>query len=243
MDVALRHAELDVWTRQFKRWQPQHPEPIALAPELEQEAAAVLGERPKPLKFGELTEESFVSGGKAVFWTDGVEPIGDNPLRDLPTAPADARAAHVRVVRQQYDCPLRGKGRFRVDFLLYDLLGIDMTKMPNAALETLRLPTRVVLPFVVMILLSLITPRVDRERLDRFYVKMKTPVQPDPEADQRELALSYEDPSRFNKKRLFPFLGLEFQRPKFTDIAGFVVCFLICFGLIWLTVWLAKLGS
>lgn len=118
-----------------------------------------------------------------------------------------------------------------------------MTKMSNAAVETLRLPTRVVLPFVVMILLSLITPRVDKQRLDRFYVKMKTPVRGDPDDDQRELTRSYEDPSRFNQKRLFPFLGLEFQRPKFTDVAGFVICFLVCFGLIWLTVWLAKLGS
>ena len=38
------------------------------------------------------------------------------------------------MLRQQYDNPLRGKGRFRVDFLIYDLLGIDMTKMSNAAL-------------------------------------------------------------------------------------------------------------
>ncbi len=243
MDVALRQAELDVWTQQFKKWQAQHPEPIALTPELEQEVAAVLGERPEPLVLGETTEDSYVSGGKAVFWTGGVEPIGEKKLRDLPSAAGDERAANVRVVRQQYDCPLRGKGDFRVDFLLYDLVGIDMTKMSNAALETLRLPTRVVLPFVVMILLSLITPRVEKKRLDRFYVKMKTPVQPDPEADKRELALSYEDPSRFDQKRLFRFLGLEFQRPKFTDIAGFVICFLICFALIWLTVWLAKLGS
>lgn len=112
MDVALRQAELDVWTRQFKKWRAQHPEPVVLTPELEEQVAAVLGERPQPLELGELTEESFVSGGKAVFWTDGVEPIGEKKLRDLPNAADDERAANVRVVRQQYDCPLREKATF-----------------------------------------------------------------------------------------------------------------------------------
>jgi len=50
----------------------------------------------------------------------------------------------------------------------------------------LRLPTRVILPFVVVILLSLVTPGVDPRQLDRFYVKMKTRVDPDPEIDKQE---------------------------------------------------------
>ncbi|MFH1265723.1 MAG: hypothetical protein ABIK89_08340, partial [Planctomycetota bacterium] len=70
-----------------------------------------------------------------------------------------------------------------------------------------------------------------------------TPVIPDPEADQREMALSYENPSRFDDQRLIKRFGLEIGRPNLVDIVGFVVCFLICFSLIWLTVWLANLGS
>ncbi len=156
------------------------------------------------------------------------------------TESGDTVAVHRRF---RSECRLRGAGRFRVDFLIYDLLGIDMTKMSNAALETLRLPTRVILPFVVVILLSLVTPRVDKQLLYRFYVKMKTPVSPDPEIDKREIEKSYEDPSRFDDRRLLPYFGVEMQKPNLLDIGGFVVCFIICFLLIWLTVWLAKLGS
>ena len=94
-------------------------------------------------------------------------------------------------------------------------------------LEPLRLPTRVVLPFLVMIVLSLITPRVDKKPLDRFYVKMKTPVDPDPEIDRREIEKSYADPTRFDDKRLFSIGGLEFQRPGVADIVGFVACFAV----------------
>jgi SSS family solute:Na+ symporter len=94
-----------------------------------------------------------------------------------------------------------------------------------------------------MILLSLITPRDKKELLDRFYVKMKTPVDPDPEADKQAIEASYADPARFDDKRLVKAFGLEFQRFSVEDVVGFVVCFLICFALIWVTIVLANLGA
>ena len=94
-----------------------------------------------------------------------------------------------------------------------------------------------------MILVSLATPRIGKEVLDRYYVKMKTPVDPDPEADRREIELSYENPTRFDRRRLLPIFGLEIQKPTVIDVAGFVVSFAVCFLLIWLTVWIAGLGG
>lgn len=242
-DVKLRNLEIQLWEKQFNRWRRQYPESVELTPPREERAALALGPRPAPLKLGATIDDPIVTGGMAIFWTGGVEPIGGKKLRDLPSPATDQEGKNIKVLRQQYDGPLRGKGQFRVDFLIYDLLGIDLTKTSNAALETLRLPTRVILPFVVMILLSLVTPRVDKQQLDRFYVKMKTPVDPDPEIDRQQIEKSYEDPTRFDDRRLLPHFGLEMQKPKFVDVAGFVICFVICFLLIWLTVWLAKLGS
>jgi SSS family solute:Na+ symporter len=241
-DVSRREAEIELWKQRAERWAREQGN-AALTPELEQQAAQAIGPCLKPLKLGDTTEDRIVTGGTAIFWEGGAEPVGPKKLRDVSgTAPRE-QAENLRVLRQQYDCPLRGKGLFRLDFLIYDLLGIDMTKMSDAALRTLRLPTRVVLPFVVMILLSLITPRVDKEPLDRFYVKMKTPVDPDPKADQQAIEASYADPARFDEKRLVKAFGLEFQRFSVEDIVGFVVCFLICFALIWVTIVLANLGA
>ena len=174
---------------------------------------------------------------------------------------ARSQEGNTVTIRRRFraDCRLQGQGSFNLDFLVYDAidfavhkvlgfsvydaLGGPLSNVSNPALETLRLPTRLILPFVVMILLSLITPRVDREALDRYYVKMKTPVNPDPAADEAEIEASYRDPSRFDDRRLLPFLGLELQRPRLADLAGFVIGFLICFAIIGFTVWLAKLGS
>ena len=232
-DVARRQAAITLWQQKVARWRAQDTR------RTEQAAVEQFDPCPKPRRLGETVESVYKTGGKAIYWTGGVEPIGREKFTEISRTKQDDS----EVVRRRYDCRLRGKGRFRVDFLIYDLLGIDLTKMSKPALETLRLPTRVILPFVVVILLSLVTPRVDRQQLDRFYVKMKTRVNPDPEIDQQEMEKSYSDPSRFDDRRLLPRLGLEMQRPKLLDILAFLVCFAICFLLIWLTVWLAAIGS
>ena len=265
-DAARREGEIALWHRRVRDWARTRGGPVD-----EQTVIERFGPSPERLRLGTLIQDTFTTGGKPIYWKDGVEPIDEhgNLLRfdeegnvtavvqngkEVPVE-ADRKQniykeiariqedEHTLVVRRRYDCRLRGRGSFNLDFLLYARAGVALTNMDNADLETLRLPTRLALPFAVMILLSLITPRSDKQALDRFYVKMKTPVDPDPETDKFELEASYQNPSRFDHRRLLPFFGLEFQRPKLLDIVGFVISFLICFAIIWFTFWLVKLGS
>ncbi len=147
------------------------------------------------------------------------------------------------IVQQETTGRMEGQGDFNLDFLLYDWLGLNLRSMSDPMLETLRLPPRIVSPFLVMILLSLITPRNSKQSLDRYYVKMKTPVAPNPETDVEEMEKSYADPARFDDKRLVRFGGLEFQTPSVSDVVGVVLSFVACFGIIALAVWVAKIGS
>ena len=135
---------------------------------------------------------------------------------------------------------LEGKGAFELDFLLYEKMGVNLCSQSNGTLEAMRLPTRLILPFVFLILLSFVTPRGDQKKLDRYYVKMKTPVDPDPIKDAEEMKLSYENPHRFDDKRLFKFGGLEINRPNAVDVVGFVVSFALCVGIVWLIVAVAN---
>ena len=72
--------------------------------------------------------------------------------------------------------------------------------------------------------------------------KMKTPVDPDPEADRQKLAAAYADPSTCERVKLLPSSSLEFQKPTTEDVVGFIVSFVICFAVIGLAFWLTKLG-
>ncbi len=83
-----------------------------------------------------------------------------------------------------------------------------------------------------MILISFVTPRNSQRALDRYYAKMKTPVDPDHEADDAKLKAAYADTAALESKKMFPGSSLEFQKPNTVDIVGLIVCFLVCFSVI-----------
>lgn len=180
------------------------------------------------------------SGGRSIFWSAPPEPL------DTENVDNYVELVSVTTEGDKTDLELRrrgsflGKGDFNPDLLVYTWLGMDLTGSSNAMLETLRLPPKIILPFVVMILFSLITPRNSQESLDRYYVKMRTPVEPDPEADKQSLAASYANPHRFDEKRLFPGTSFEFNKPTLADIVGFLFSLAVCFLILWFAVWLAN---
>jgi SSS family solute:Na+ symporter len=94
-----------------------------------------------------------------------------------------------------------------------------------------------------MIIASLLTQPNSKKALDRLYVRMKTPVDPDPERDEKELEKSYADPTRFDQNKLFPGTSLEVQRPTRLDFLGFLLCFAICFAIIGLVLFVAQIGA
>jgi hypothetical protein len=72
---------------------------------------------------------------------------------------------------------------------------------------------------------------------------MKTPVDPDPEEDRRQLEESYKNPSRYDHKKLLPGTQIEIQKPTLADVVGFVISVGICFVFLGLAYWLAGIGS
>jgi SSS family solute:Na+ symporter len=149
------------------------------------------------------------------------------------------------VVGQKYknDVSLVASGRFRLDMVIYDQFGVELATKNTAAIKTLDLPFAIIAPFLVMIFASLLTRPNSKEALDRLYVRMKTPVQPNPEEDLAEMEKSYAEPSRFDDRKLFPNTQLEIQRPTPMDFWGFLACFAICFAIIGLVFWVAGIGA
>ena len=145
---------------------------------------------------------------------------------------------------KEVDGAKQGEGTFRFDMLIYDkLLGMDLTKVSDAALKTLEFPFKIIAPFLVMIVASLLTKPNSKKSLDRLYVRMKTPVGSDPEKDEAELEKSYANPDRFDHNKLFPKTQLEIQRPTKLDFFGFITCLAICFAIIGLVLFVAQIGA
>ena len=152
---------------------------------------------PQPLAGGQSYEKAYVLPSKPIFWTLGIK---------------------VDEKEKKY-----GSGMLSLELVLLDKLGFELQKNPYALNETIRILIRTLTPFIILIVISFLTCRDDKTMLDRFYVKMKTQVDVDPDGDVRQMELSYADPSRFDDRKLFPKSDWEFDKWDRTDTVGFAV--------------------
>jgi SSS family solute:Na+ symporter len=200
-----------------------------------------LGPAPPATALGQPVQVVTRLGGRSIYWQGGVQPSAAGSAELITME--QTQTPEQNIVRQQWQGALVGQGHFNLDFIIYRWLGIDLTSADKATLEALRLPTRLLLPFVVLMALSLVTPRNHPAVLDRYYAKMKTPVLSDEQCDREELRRSYENPRRFEHLKLFPGSEWEMLRPSRFDVVGVVASIAICGAIIGLLVWIAGIGS
>jgi len=175
-------------------------------------------ERPADLKLGDTYSRTYTQASKSIFWTKGIKVNGDG--------------------RKQ------GSGMLSLELVLLDKIGCDLGKNPYALNETIRILIRTIVPFLILVGVSLLTRRDDKALLDRFFVKMKTPVESNPEEDARQLELSYANPRRFDDRNLFgPGSDWEFNKWNRTDTVGFLVSCVAAIGVILLLVGVISIGG
>jgi len=155
------------------------------------------GPRPEPLRAGQEFEQTYVMQPRSIFWTKGLK--------------ADEKGA------------LSGRGMLNLELVLLDRMGFDLSSNPYALNETIRILIRTAFPFVLLVAVALLTASDDKAGLDRFYVKMKTPVLLDRHADAAELQRSYNQVHRFDHRKILPGSNWEFDRPNRTDTIGFLI--------------------
>ena len=240
-DVARRRANIRLWDDAQK----------TLAEEGNlQEQDQQNGARPKPLEVGDPMSKTVVTGGRAIFWTGKVVPVDEqgNVLSEVVPQPSGSATQvddNSKRVVKRFDPTVRlmGTGQFRFDFLLYHFLGISLAECSDSTLKTLELPPKIIVPFLVMVSVSLFTKPNSKPALDRYFVKMKTPVTGDPVFDAEELERSYSQPDRFDDRKIWPNSNLEFQVPSRTDVVGFTLSLAACFGIIGLAMLVTSIGS
>ncbi len=200
-----------------------------------------LGAEPPRANVGEPITITLKSGGQSIYWRGGV-------------APAEGASINYEVVEQRTEGevsvrvekavgPQVGRGSLNIDFLLYSLMGIDLSGVSKATLETLRLPARLLTPFLVLIVLSYLTPRNDAAALNRYFAKMNTPVDPDPHRDKRLLEEAYADPQKAFARKLFPGSDWEFVKPTTKDVVGFGISCVVCGLIIAMLSFIAGIGA
>jgi len=174
---------------------------------------------PDSIVAGQKFEKSFRQPQKAIFWPQGIQ--------------------------KDENGKMVGKGLVSSDLVVVQLLGFKLENNKYAFNETLRVLIRLILPFIIAILVSFLTRHHKEEAsgLDRFFVKMKTPVYGSKEDDERELELSYENPKRFDHTLLFPKTQLQLTKWNKTDSVGFLISLGLVAGILLLLWTLVNLGG
>jgi hypothetical protein len=130
----------------------------------------------------------------------------------------------VRTDPNDLSSPKTGIGLFRVEVFLLSMLGVDVAGFNSAQLMTTRFVVDSLLPIAILIVVSLLTQPTDRTRVERFYVRMKTPVAPTLEEDAVRVEESYAKPARYDHTKLFPRSNWEFTKWNRQDTLGFLGC-------------------
>jgi len=150
--------------------------------------------------------------------------VGEKFSKELVVPPA--AIYFDKVARSDADdpnSPMEGIGRINPELVIAKLIGINLKEKTPSQLLTIRYLIDALLPFLIMIPISLITTnRGLEENIKRFYVKMKTQVIEDRELDEAELEKSYSDPTRFDHLKLFPKSNWEFCKWTKEDLYGFL---------------------
>ncbi|MBM3311205.1 MAG: sodium:solute symporter family protein [Candidatus Aminicenantes bacterium] len=133
--------------------------------------------------------------------------------------------------------PKVGLGRFNAEVWVLSWLGLDFSGFTKAQLMAARFFFDALFPFVLLILLSLVTRPAPKPGLDRFFARVHTPVGPSPEEDAAAVERAYAQPDMYRGRKVWPRSSWEIMKPGKGDLIGFGGSWLLV-GVIILLLWL-----
>lgn len=162
-------------------------------------------ENPPPsLHVGESAIRNFVIPPKAIYWAQGIKET--NGVK-------------------------RGEGMFYPEMFLLGQF-FDLTKNPNALNETIRYCYKILLPFFILIVVSLLTRPDNSEEVRNFFLRMRTKVRLSRKEDHRAVQTAYANPESTRDSLLFPDSQFEFFKWDKEDAVGFAIGCALAFAIV-----------
>ena len=126
--------------------------------------------------------------------------------------------------------PLEARGYFFPELLFLQWLGFELHHNPFALNETIRMLIRLVVPFLILILVSMSTKPNQDKITEQFFLKMRTRVRGlGPGADKQDVLTAYDNPEQTKTMLLFPHTNWEIYRWNKQDTIGFIISIIIVF--------------
>ncbi len=163
-----------------------------------------IGVCPQALSAGEKFSKEYQLPSKAIFWSK------------QPSLNKDG--------------VMEARGYLYPELILLQSLGLNLQREPYAVSETITMLIPLVFPFLILIIVSLLTPRNDDKVTERFFLKMRTKVRGlGPVVDASDVMTAFSNPEMTKKLLLFPKSNLEIYRWNKQDLVGFLISIVIVF--------------
>ncbi len=130
--------------------------------------------------------------------------------------------------------------RFNFEAWLLGKAGLNVTALTPNQRFTAQFFFDGLFPFVVLVIVSLLTRPTEQRRVDVFYGKMKTPVGDTPELEAAAMLETERNPTRFEHTKLFPGTSLEFCKWDRVDAVGFIICSALSAAIVFLFIGLLR---
>lgn len=125
---------------------------------------------------------------------------------------------------------LEARGYFYPELVILNALGFKLSHEPYALNETIRMMIRLVFPFLILVIVSLLTSPENNERTEQFFIKMRTKVRGlGAEVDADDVKESFNNPERTKRLLLFPKSNLEIYKWDKQDTLGFLFSIVVVF--------------
>jgi SSS family solute:Na+ symporter len=181
--------------------------------------------------------KSDVTLGKAEFVGQEIEKIEIVP----PTGIFFENVAHK--IAGDTNSPLVGQGLFRIQLYFCHSLGFDLQGLNKAMLSTISFIFDVFFPFIILLVVSLLTKPNSDPALTKFYACILTPTVADHAQDAKNVQDMINDTELFKSKKLFPNSNWMFWKPTKLDIWGFIGCWILVGFIIWLYYFVTSIGA
>jgi Na+/proline symporter len=166
-----------------------------------------IGECPTEIEVGNKYTKIFTLPSRAIFWSQ------------QPTLNKDGK--------------LEAHGYIFPELILLQSVGFKLQNNPYALNETIRMLIRLFFPFLILIIVSLLTKPGDDKTTERFFLKMRTRVRGlGPEVDRQDMEESFANPDKTKEMLLFPNTNLEIYKWNKQDASGFLISVLVVCGVI-----------
>ncbi len=162
-----------------------------------------VGERPEAIKIGEQITEVFSLPQKSIFWSKGIK-------QD------DSKVEY-------------GSGYIFGELWLLQNMGFQLQHNPYALNETIRLLIRLLVPFLILLLVSLFG-KGKTQSVESFFVTMRTKVNPNSlKEDAEDVEKAQANPEKTRELLLFKNSSWEFYKWNRKDVKGFLIASAIVF--------------